>query len=154
MKKFHLGILSLIVLGNVLSFPNSSNAISSSNLTVNIAGLKNQKGQMCFSLFDSSRGFPGDRKRALKATCVKLKDVSGSLTLNSLRSGSYAVAIFHDANGDGNLNRNGLGIPTEGFGFSRNPRIVTGPPKFGDSAVIVVGSNTSIDIELNYFWGS
>ncbi|MEM7553260.1 MAG: DUF2141 domain-containing protein [Cyanobacteria bacterium P01_A01_bin.84] len=135
-------------------FPNSSNAISSSNLTVNIEGLKNKKGQVCFSLFDSSRGFPGDRKRAIKATCVKLKDAPFGLTFNSLRSGSYAVAMFHDVNGDGTLNRNGLGIPTEGFGFSRNPRIVTGPPKFGDSAVIVVGSNTSIDIELNYFWGS
>lgn len=154
MNKFQAGILSLIFLTNLLCLQSAEGFTNSGNLTVNIGGLKNQRGQICFSLFDSSKGFPGDKKRALQAKCVKMKDASAPFNVGSLKAGSYAVAIFHDVNGDGTLNRNPVGIPIEGFGFSGNPRIITGPPKFSDSAVIVAGQNTNIDIQLQYFFAS
>ena len=154
MKKFQLGILSIIFLGNLLYLQSAKGIASSGNLNVNIEGLKNQKGQICFSLFESSKGFPGNKKRALQAKCVKIKDTSVPFQLGSIKAGSYAVAMFHDANGDGTLNRNSFGIPTEGFGFSGNPRVITGPPKFSESAIIVAGTNTNIDIQMQYFLGS
>ena len=154
MNKFQLGILSLILFANLLCLQSAKGFANSGNLSVNIGGLKNQKGQICFSLFDSSKGFPGDKKRALQAKCVKMKKASAPFNVGSVKPGSYAVAIFHDVNGDGTLNRNSVGIPTEGFGFSGNPRIITGPPKFSESAVIVAGKNTNIDIQLQYFLGS
>lgn len=154
MKKFPLGILAIIFFTNLLCLQSAKGIAISSKLTVNIAGLKNQKGQICFSLFDSSRGFPGDKKKALEAKCVKIKDTSVPFNVGSVKAGSYAVAMFHDANGDGNFNRNSFGIPTEGFGFSGNPRIITGPPNFGESAVIVAGTNTNIDIQFQYFLGN
>jgi uncharacterized protein (DUF2141 family) len=46
-----------------------------------------------------------------------------------------AIAVYHDENNDGQLNRNRLGIPTERYGFSRNARGLTGPPGF-EQAVI------------------
>nr|WP_245817423.1 DUF2141 domain-containing protein [Hydrococcus rivularis] len=73
------------------------------------------------------------------------------VTFENLQPGSYAVAVLHDANNDGEANRNALGIPVEGFGFSRNPVIRTGPPKFNDAVVLVLGSSTKIQIQLNYF---
>ncbi len=153
MKKFPLSVLALIFLTNLLCLQSAKGIDSSSNLTVNIAGLKSQKGKICFSLFDSNKGFPGDKKKALEAKCVKIKDTSVPFNLGSVKAGSYAVAMFHDVNDDGTLNRNVLGIPTEGFGFSGNPRVITGPPKFNESAVIVAGRNTNIDIQFQYFLG-
>jgi len=152
-NKFHVGILLFSIIGSFAFVP-SAEGIANSNLGVTVKGLRSQKGQVCFSIFSSSRGFPNNDKNALKAKCVKLEDSSVELNIPSLKSGTYAIAMFHDSNGDGKLNTNSLGIPTEGFGFSRNPRIVTGPPKFGDSAVLVVGSSTNIEIKLNYFFGS
>ncbi len=152
-NKFHVGILLLSVIGNLVFLP-SAEGSSSGNLGVTVKGLKNQKGQVCFSLFSSSRGFPSNNERAVQAKCVKLENSSTKLKIPALKAGTYAVAMFHDVNGDGKLNTNVLGIPKEGFGFSRNPRIVSGPPKFGDSAVFVVGSSTEIQINLNYFFGS
>jgi uncharacterized protein (DUF2141 family) len=151
-NKFQVGIVLLSVIGNLAFLP-SAEGSANSNLGVTVKGLKNQKGQVCFSLFSSSRGFPSNNKRAVKAQCVKLGDSNVKLNIPSLKAGTYAIAMFHDSNGDGKLNTNSLGIPKEGFGFSRNPRIVTGPPKFGDSAVFVVGSSTDISINLNYFFG-
>lgn len=58
------------------------------------------------------------------------------------------MAVFLDHNEDGELNRNFLGIPTEKFGFSSNPIIKSGPPKFGESAILVVGKNINIQIKL------
>ena len=152
-NKFHVGVALLSVIGSLAFLPTAEGNVNS-NLSVSIKGLKNQKGQVCFSLFSSSRGFPSNKKRAIKAQCVKLKNGNVKLNIPSLKAGTYALAMFHDKNGDGKLNTNGLGIPKEGFGFSRNPKVITGPPKFGDSAVFVVGSTTNIQINMNYFLGS
>ncbi len=151
-NKFQVGIALVSVIGNLAFLP-SAEANVNSNLSVTVKGLKNQKGQVCFSLFSSSRGFPNNKKQAIKAQCVKLGNSNAKLNIPALKAGTYALAMFHDKNGDGKLNTNGLGIPKEGFGFSRNPRILTGPPKFGDSAVFVVGSSTNIEIDMNYFFG-
>ena len=54
---------------------------------------------------------------------------SGSLTIGGLKPGGYAVAVIHDENGNAKLDTF-AGIPREGFGFSRNPAIRFGPPRF------------------------
>jgi uncharacterized protein (DUF2141 family) len=143
-------ILVLAALGNIVLLP-QANANFDGNVSIRVDGLKNQKGQICFSIFSSSQGFPSDSKRALKAQCVKVTEIPQIVTFPKLKAGNYAVAIFHDANGDNKLNTNALGIPTEGFGFSQNPKVLTGAPKFGDSSVFVVGSSTNIEIQLQYF---
>lgn len=151
-NKFQVGIALFGIIGNLAFVPSAEGGVNS-NLEVTIKGLKNQKGQVCFSLFSSSKGFPNNKKRAIQAKCVKIGNNSTKLNIPYLKAGTYAMAMFHDKNGDGKLNTNGLGIPKEGFGFSRNPRVLTGPPKFGDSAVFVVGSTTNIQINLNYLFG-
>lgn len=149
LKHFWVGVMSA-ALGSVSIAP-QANAVSKGNLTIAIEGLRNQRGQVCLNLFDNSQGFPVKSDRAVKAECVRLNGTPPVVTFRNLKAGSYAIAVIHDANNDGTLNRNALGIPTEGFGFSRNPRIVTGPPKFSESAVIVVGARTNIQIRLQYF---
>lgn len=128
-------------------------AVSNSSLTVTINGLKSQRGQVCLSLFSGGRGFPSSSDRAVAARCVKLENVPLTVKFDNLKAGNYAIAAFHDANGDGTLNRNPLGIPTEEFGFSQNPKILTGAPKFADSAFLVAGPQTNIQIKLLNFFG-
>lgn len=64
-----------------------------------------------------------------------------------LPAGQYAISAFLDANGNGKLDTNMFGIPTERFGFSNNPRILTGAPSFLDCAFQVTG-DTKLDIKL------
>jgi uncharacterized protein (DUF2141 family) len=148
-KIFQVALLFLSILGNFTLIPQTKASINS-NLAITVNGMKNQKGQVCFSVFSTRQGFPSDTRRAIKSQCVKVGDTAVNLNLNNLKAGNYAVAVFHDANGDGNLNTNFLGIPTEGFGFSNNPRIRTGPPNFVESAVFVVGSGTNVQIQLQH----
>lgn len=152
MQRLRASLLLLAIFGNLM-VSSSAKAVSHSNLTVTISGLKNQRGQICLSLFSSPQGFPGGSDRAVQTNCVKVADTPLAVRFQNLKVGNYAVAVIHDTNSDGTLNRNGLGIPTEGFGFSQNPKILTGPPQFGDSAVLVAGPQTDIQIQLLYFLG-
>ena len=145
-------IMLLPLLGNIL-FLASARADLNSNLTINVDGLKNQSGKICASLFSESKGFPGDSEKALQSECIEVKETPQKLIFKNLKPGTYAVALIHDANGDGSLNSNSFGIPTEGFGFSNNPLVLTGPPKFKDSAVFLAGPNTDIQIQLQYLLG-
>jgi uncharacterized protein (DUF2141 family) len=147
-------ILVLTTMTNLLVLTETSGANFNGKLNVRVDGLKSQKGQVCLTIFSSSKGFPDNGKRASQAQCIRIAATPQTVTFSNLKPGNYAIAVIHDANNDGALNRNVIGIPTEGFGFSNNPVIRTGPPKFGESAVLVAGPNTDIQIKLQYFLGN
>jgi uncharacterized protein (DUF2141 family) len=148
-KNLAIHLFAAAILAHSIALPSTA-SLKKGNLTITVDGLKNQKGQLCMSLFKSNRGFPSDSKKAVQGKCTKISGGSVVINFSNLNPGSYAVAAIHDANSDKNLNRNYLGIPIEGFGFSRNPQIVSGPPKFGDTSFLVVGNSTNIAIQLQY----
>jgi uncharacterized protein (DUF2141 family) len=41
-------------------------------------------------------------------------------------------------------------IPKEGFGFSRNPAIRTGPPKFKAAAFVIDAAQISQQVKMKY----
>lgn len=149
MHFFSTFMLLPCVMGNLMIL-SSNNPFSNSSLTVTVSGMRNQKGQVCLSLFSNSEGFPSSSDRALESSCVSAEKTPLAVTFSNLSVGSYAVAVIHDENQDGILNSGFLGIPKEGFGFSRNPTIRTGPPSFRDAAILVAGQNTQIQIQLKY----
>ena len=147
--KYLAPIFIFLTVVNLLISPQTQ-ASSNSRLIVQLNGLKNQKGQVCFSLFSSSQGFPTQGEKAVQSRCIQLGEADFKTTFENLIPGGYAVAVFHDANGDGLLNQNAFGIPTEGFGFSRNPKVLSGPPNFGESVVTVAPPQNNIQIHLQY----
>jgi len=122
----------------------------SSKLAVEIDSFRNRQGQVCVSLFASSQGFPNNRKNVVQRQCNKINSAPMMVNFTNLKAGNYAVAVIHDTNGDGTLNRNDLGMPIEGYGFSRNPEIRTAAPKFNDAAVLIAGPSTSVQVQLKY----
>lgn len=68
---------------------------------------------------------------------VKAAD-AGNFAIPAPADGTYAIAIVHDENGNNRLDKMLL-LPREGFGFSRNPAITTGPPSFKAASFTVSG---------------
>ena len=82
-----------------------------------------------------------DRERFLKqcpyTASAAARPGAMVLEVEGVPSGSWAVLAFEDANGNGKLDRNLLGIPSENYGFSRDARGSFGPPAFDDAAIDV-----------------
>lgn len=148
-KRVRVGLPLLLGLGSVI-FACSAQANLKGNLTVEVNGLRNQTGLLCIKVFNGSQGFPDGNAKALKQDCVKITESPMKFNYRGFPAGSYAVAVFHDANGDRKLNRNSAGMPTEGYGFSKNPVVNAGPPKFGQAVFLIAGPNTKVNIQMKY----
>jgi uncharacterized protein (DUF2141 family) len=72
-----------------------------------------------------------------------------SLRFEGLPHGQYAVAVIHDENSNARLDTF-AGIPREGFGFSRNPPIRFGAPRFAAARFAVTGDANQQQIRMHY----
>ncbi|MBD1868541.1 DUF2141 domain-containing protein [Cyanobacteria bacterium FACHB-471] len=149
------GMVALLAAGSFW-FSGNARAQFTGNLTVEVSGLQSQEGNVCFKVFSGSPGFPNDNDSAVTRACVAIADnlpedpeAPFAHTFEDLEAGSYGVAIYHDSNGDEQLNRGALGIPVEGYGFSNDAPAVTGPARFED-AVFFLGNNTTVPIQMRY----
>lgn len=62
--------------------------------------------------------------------------------------GDYAVAIYHDKNGNKEFDKNFLGLPKEHFGMSRDPKFGTKSPKLEEAIFTVPETGKKIVINL------
>lgn len=129
----------------------STSAQGRSDLRVEVEGLRNQKGKISITVFNSPEGFPEDIDRAYRWKTLDLSEEKPVFTFEDLPAGEYAYAILHDEDGDGEMKKNLLGIPREGFGFSNNyqPRIKN--PSFQDASFSLNGGSKTHQIEIIYF---
>jgi uncharacterized protein (DUF2141 family) len=75
---------------------------------------------------------------------------AADLHFTGVAPGAYAVVVLHDENGNAKADMF-LGIPREGVGFSRNPRLITGPPSFAAARFTVEAAPVAETIRLKYF---
>ena len=118
---------------------------NAAELTVIISGATPAKGQFLVSVFNSQVNWM--KNSHMQDVVAVTSDGSGRAALD-VPPGSYGIAIIHDANGDGKINTNALGIPTEAFGFSNNAKAGFGPPGFRRAVFDVAATGTAITIQL------
>lgn len=151
-----LSLLILAVLGSCFWHP-PADAQLIGNLVVQVEGLRSREGNVCLKVFSGSRGFPNDNDNAVQRACVAIAppspddpDAPFQHTFENLPLGTYAIAIYHDSNGDEQLNRGTFGAPIEGYGFSNDAPADIGPARFGDAIFLVAGHETTIQIQMRY----
>jgi uncharacterized protein (DUF2141 family) len=124
-------------------------AAEPSHLTVRIHGMRNDDGQVFCALFKGPKGFP-DGEVAAQGSRTTPKNGRATCRFKNLEAGTYAAAVLHDEDGDGEMDTV-LAIPTEGFGFSNNAKPgMFGPPSFKDAAFRVKGGRRAISIKMLY----
>ncbi len=95
-------------------------------------------GSYYIAVHEYADGFPGDGATTQLRVAVGASEQSVRLPV--LADGRYAIAVFQDLDGDGELDTNLLGMPTEPHGFSRDARGNLGPPSFEDAALHLAGA--------------
>lgn len=118
---------------------------AAADVTLAVSNIEAIQGELRWSVFDSAETYAGDRNPVI-AGRSRVQGDAMVVTLHDLPPGNYAVKLFHDANQNGELDTNMVGLPTEGYGFSNNAGRF-GPPDFDDAAV-EVQADTRIDVRV------
>ncbi|HWW49240.1 MAG TPA: DUF2141 domain-containing protein [Xanthobacteraceae bacterium] len=118
-------------------------------LTLQISGARNANGVVRCGLYASADGFrePG---REMSEAAGKINGDRATCSFKSVPDGTYAVAVFHAEQNERKMDIGMFGKPKQGVGFSRNPSITFGPPKFEAAAFSVGAAPVSLNIKLSY----
>ncbi|MBP7136607.1 MAG: DUF2141 domain-containing protein [Sphingomonadaceae bacterium] len=126
-------------------------AAEPSSLDLKISGLRNLKGNVHICLTTNTRAFPNCERDAKAHKMTVPAAMAAAVHFADLVPGIYAIALIHDENANGKLDT-ALMIPREGFGFSNNPAIVFGPPKFAAARFTVESGETTQSIKMKYMF--
>lgn len=100
-----------------------------------IDGIEPAKGDLHLAVY-TQKDFL-EEAGIVKGLILPIRQSAISCTLPPLPYGTYAIAVFHDLNGNGQLDKNALGVPTEPYGFSNDVRSKWQAPSFGEAAIRV-----------------
>lgn len=118
---------------------------------VKILDIKNSAGAVACALFEAPEGFPKKFLRyATSNMMIKIRDTEARCGFLDVPPGTYALAVIHDENRDGELATNWLGVPTEGYGFSNDAKNMMSAPSFEDASFDYDGQSLDMTITLNY----
>ncbi|MBX9632348.1 MAG: DUF2141 domain-containing protein [Burkholderiales bacterium] len=130
----------------VLSQP----ALADASLSVTVTGLKKDGAELRCALFGKPDGFPTEAA-AIATTAGVIAGGKGVCQFQSVPTGPLAIAAYEDANGNGKLDTNAIGMPKEGLAFSRDARVRFGPPKFSAAAFDHAGGAMELTLKAEYY---
>jgi len=141
-------LVAILFIGSFASFTPPFNQ----NLKVTVIKLDSNDGVVLVSLFKEGSGFPDDAVKAFGKEKGYIVGKSATIIFKSVPPGSYAVAILHDENNNQKMDKNMLGIPKEGYGFSNNASAPFGPPSYKKASFNHTATKqTEIQIKAKYF---
>jgi uncharacterized protein (DUF2141 family) len=132
----------------IASTARSQGSPDAGEIRVVAQGLKNSTGKMFCIIFDDPKAYPSKAERAVMKGSSAITDKQASCTFAGVKPGRYAVAVFHDENGNGRLDTGFLGIPSEPTGASNDARGSMGPPKFEDAQFQYDGGMLVLKVKL------
>ena len=120
-------------------------AAQAADIQLEVNSITDQSGTLYWSIYDSENSYTTE-SNAVVAGQSKVITNTFSITLHGLPHGNYAVKLFHDANDNGKMDTNLVGLPQEGYGFSNNGGSF-GPASYSE-AKVEVKDNVLISIRL------
>jgi uncharacterized protein (DUF2141 family) len=118
-------------------------------LDLSVTGLRNNKGQVMVCMTANPKAFPDCRNDANAHKRLVAAANAKTIRFAGVARGTYAISLVHDENSNGKLDTSVM-IPREGFGFSRNPTITFGPPKFKSAAFTLDNADASQSVKMKY----
>ena len=118
---------------------------------VEILGIRNSMGTVACALFEAPEGFPSEFLRfATNIMMVKVRAAKATCDFEDIAAGTYALAVIHDENREGELATNWMGVPKEGYGFSNDAKASFWAPSFEAASFSYNGQSLKMTIALQY----
>lgn len=140
---------ALVLLTAAAPPPLCQGAAGEIRLELSVAAVASDRGSVTVVVYDNPATFLERGGRLFKARLPAAAGTVGAC-FSLPRPGTYAVAVYHDADGDGKFGRNWIGMPTEGWGFSNDPPRSFGVPTFAEVAFTADGSGSRQTIHMRY----
>ncbi|AKM11917.1 hypothetical protein AB433_15920 [Croceicoccus naphthovorans] len=118
------------------------------DVTVSVTHLRSTDGKVRACMAPQKSAFP-DCRGGVGMELSVAADKAGAFTFRNVAPGTYAIALIHDENDNGKIDK-ALMIPKEGFGFSRDAPVRMGPPPFSAAAFDVGKENVRQPIKMRY----
>jgi uncharacterized protein (DUF2141 family) len=130
-------------------------AARAAELRVVIEGMRSSSGSLLVGLYDSKESFDhaialadkesfsNDPSRTAGAAFRANDSGTAGIVFMNIKPGRYSI-IVDDENGNGILDKNFFGVPTEPYGFSNKAEGFLGPPSFEDAAIEIDADETVV----------
>jgi len=139
----HLIPRALLLAAPIAALPT---AAWSSDLELKVENVKSPGGDIRIAVY----GSPADyRKSAVREIKAAAAGDPVSIRIAGLPAGDYAIALFHDRNGNEKLDSNLMGIPTEPYGFSGTQRNLMGPATWEQAKFSVAPDGAAVTVKLS-----
>ena len=116
-------------------------------VTVTVNGVQ-QDGTVYVALQDESIFGSAEASYGTTMDPAMMTGDSAEVVIPDVAPGRYAIAVFQDTNGNGQLDLGTNGIPTEPWALS-NSAGTTGAPSFDDASMEFDGMDDRADVTLN-----
>ncbi|GAB2595405.1 DUF2141 domain-containing protein [Spirosoma areae] len=135
-----------LILGLFLTDKHPKTSTQKVNLLVEVQDIRTRQGAIFFALFRPDSRFPSGKPAEGKKLDAQSSTIQAAF---SVEPGEYAIAVFHDENGNGKMDKGIFGIPKEPYGLSNNFRPTFSAPKFKDCQFSVGDNGKTIHITLD-----
>ncbi len=125
----------------------SAGGTAASKLILKVEGLESRQGQLLVGLYDTESGFEAEQETIGKT--VPVDGETTQIVFDGLPVGNYAIKVFHDEDGDSELDTNGLGIPSEPYGFSNNASDPFSAPEWEETKFSLPNGRMTQTIDLD-----
>ncbi len=119
-------------------------------LEVSVQNVRSSSGNVTITVYEN------DRRKFLARGAKLVRDrvpAQAGVTTGCLPvpgPGVYAIAIYHDEDGDKDFDRNAMGLPREGYGFSNDAPTLMSLPSFDDVVFQAGPGSTPLTITMRY----
>jgi len=115
------------------------------DLTIRIDNVQAGEGQLMVALYDGAATY---LKRPARSVNVAAHAGSTTLVIPDLAPGGYALAVYHDVNGNGRMDANPMGIPLEPIAFGNDAQGHMGPPAFDAARLALPAAGLATRVTL------
>lgn len=141
--------IELCLAAAIAAAPVAAHAQAGNTISVPVTGLRNSDGNVRCGLYDSAASFPKPGQQVM-GVVAPIKNQSATCVFSKVPAGTYAVAVFHAEKGEAEMTYGLFGKPQQGYGFSRNPSSLFGPPSFQASSITYPGGAVSSPVKIGY----
>ncbi len=135
----------------ILFFSNSNPSPKTDTLHIKVSNIASGQGIISMALYDKQETFC--KEEGFVSAQNFTIDSSGEVVvqMDDIPYGTYAIAMYHDVNSNGKMDKNVIGIPKEPYAFSNKVRAKWSEPTFDETKFTFEASSTSHEVEIRYW---